>query len=91
MCRNTPESGAFMRLSFVPAVWQFLAPGAPTLWARLRLRLRCTHRHAVQCDAYQEEQRGHYDEYICTRQVTVYRCWVCGKRWRVRRMLPEET
>ena len=68
---------------------QYFFTSRPTLWTRLVRRLTCPHTYYVKRDAYHEERRGHYDEYICTRHVMVFQCRACGKRRRVARVLED--
>ena len=53
------------------------------LWEKCKQRLQCRHVYYIMQDEYHEELRGHYDEYICTRHVMVFRCIQCRKRLRV--------
>ena len=71
-----------MRPPFAFDPRRFFTP-SPTLREKLVRRLTCPHTHYVRRTAYHEELHGHYDEYICTRYVVVFRCQACGKQRRV--------
>jgi hypothetical protein len=67
----------------LPATFSLRIPlPCPGFVSRFVQRRRCPHRHHWIRDSYLEEVRGHYDEHICIRQVTVRQCWECGKRQR---------
>jgi hypothetical protein len=73
--------------SLLPPGLRGLIDAQPAPWLWLIRRWRCDHRACFKSDEYHEAQHGHYDEYICTRHVIVLKCWACGKRRKISRVV----